>query len=287
MVAAVILAAVVRFAGLGSDPLDAAEASQSVAAWWTVEAAERGALAAHASTGERPPARSRRRGVLADRLGERPVGSLDPGARGNRAGRARARSAARGVARGGSPGGDPARGRSLAGRGVAARQRSDPRRRCARSPAICCCAGSRPRRRPPRSPPPRAASGCWWAASAGLLLVSGSSCLGLPAADRAGHADGQPRPTPARLAATERRRDARRRRHRRGVGIDHRPPAVARSRAAVVEPRVVALVLDRLVARDVARERRARERGRGALPDRPRGARGVGVVAHLEPRPAE
>jgi hypothetical protein len=37
MVAAVVLAAVVRFAGLGSDPLDAAEASQSIAAWWTVE----------------------------------------------------------------------------------------------------------------------------------------------------------------------------------------------------------------------------------------------------------
>ncbi|HEX2463402.1 MAG TPA: hypothetical protein VHR17_02180, partial [Thermoanaerobaculia bacterium] len=39
MVVAVVLAAVVRFAGLGSDPLDAAEASQSIAAWWTVEAA--------------------------------------------------------------------------------------------------------------------------------------------------------------------------------------------------------------------------------------------------------
>ena len=37
MVAAAILAAVVRFAGLGGDALDAGEASQSVAAWWTVK----------------------------------------------------------------------------------------------------------------------------------------------------------------------------------------------------------------------------------------------------------
>ena len=36
MVVALVLAAVVRFAALGGDALDAGEASQSVAAWWTV-----------------------------------------------------------------------------------------------------------------------------------------------------------------------------------------------------------------------------------------------------------
>ena len=183
MVAAVILAAVVRFAGLGSDPLDAAEASQSVAAWWTVEAVERGALEARASTGERPPARSRRRAVLADRLGERPGGSMDPGARGNRAGRARARSAARGVARGGSAGGDPARGRSLAGRGVAARQRSDPRRRRGRR-LLSVAAPARDRGADRRARHHRAPPVDLVGRVRGSPAGEWKYCVGFPAADR-------------------------------------------------------------------------------------------------------
>ena len=171
----VVLAAVVRFAGLGSDPLDAAEASQSIAAWWTVEPQSE----ALSRLAPRPES-----GLLlgldaalfwltdtASDLAAR----LDPGARGHRAGRARARSAAIGAARGGSAGGDPARGRSLAGRGVATRQRCDPRRRRGRRlPSALAPARDGGADRRARAPS-RAASGCWWAASAGLLLVSGST----------------------------------------------------------------------------------------------------------------
>ncbi len=245
------------------------------------EAAERGAVAACASTGERSSARSRCRAVLDHRLRERSGGSMDPGARRNRAGPARARSAAKRAARGGGAGRDPARGRSLAGGGVATRQRSDPRRRRGRrllsalAPAHDGGAAGGPRRgrAPPVDPVGRV-----------RRSVAGERkyCLGFPAADPVRRADGESRPPAARLAATGRRRDARCRRRRRRCWGDQRSPAVARPRAAVVEPRVLALVLDRRLRRDVAREHRARQRGRAALPGRPRGAGGVGTVARLE-----